>query len=437
MKNKNRIIVLSALLLMLMSFSMVACGESSDAKESVTEEETETVAENNDEDAEVVSEEADKTEEGSAADYSDLEGSWKFDDGLFYLTFDADGNWVFTLFSGKEEFAGTIEEDPEDGYMNLMNKADGSVTGKLKWTDEGLTSNDGKILSKVDKAVLLPTPEDPLTQVVNFPGKFENICISYPEQMSVEARSDIPDSLTFKPIVGNFTRDMYSDIMLKFMPMTSDYDKFLGQGFEVSKEGMRILLNHCFERLYGKWLIKSLGTDFIDHGDYLSITGYMLLDGKMFTVDSEEPIRGRMEVRYYGPTGYCLIITTLAYEDRLEDYCKICDNMMNSCNLASNWSTSPKAVPAQPGKAVAQEEGGFYWVDSDGDKWFWNGSRNIFVTFHKEVVVPKKSKKSSYHSRGNQYSDPPEDSFSTLLDIVDAYSEPEDYDELMTIIEEW
>ncbi len=424
------------LLMMLMSFSIVACGGDKDAPVSETKETEESVAEKSGENI-VEATETTEEAEASTGDFSELEGNWKFDDGLFYLTFDADGNWAFTLFTGEEKYAGTIEEDSEDGYMNLMNKADGSITGKLKWTDEGLMSNDGKILNKVDKAILLPTPDDPLTQTVSFPGNFANISLSYPEQMAVEARPDLPDSLTFTPIVGNYTRDMYSDIILKFMPMTTDYDKFLGHGFEVSKEGMEILLNHCFERMYGKWLLKSLGTDFIDHGDYLSITGYMILDGKMFTVDSEEPIRGRMEVRYYGPTGYCLIITTLAYEDRLEDYCKICDNMMASCNLASNWSTSPKAVPTQPGKAVAQEEGGFYWVDSDGDKWFWNGSRNIFVTFHKEVVVPKKAKRSAYRSRGNQYSDPPEDSFETLMSIVDAYSEPEDYDELMTIIDEW
>ncbi|MCR4658658.1 MAG: DUF4923 family protein [Lachnospiraceae bacterium] len=434
------------MLTILMSLLTAACGNDKEVTEPAaaeTAEPAETTARDIDKDAEKTgedAEEASETAESAEAEsgrYADMEGSWKFDDGLFYLTFDADGNWVFTLFSGKEEYAGTIEDDPEDGYMNLMNKADGSVTGKLKWTDEGLMNNDGKYLNKVDQVVLLPSPEYPLNQTANFPGDFANITVNYPEQMSVEARTDLPNSLTFKPIVGNYTRDMYSDILLKFMPMTADYDKFLGQGFEVSKEGMRILLNHCFEKLYGKWLLKSLGTDFVDHGDYLSITGYMLLDGKMFTIDSEEPIRGRMEVRYYGPTGYCLTITTLSYEDRLEDYCKICDNIMNSCNLGSDWSTSPKPVPSQPGTAIAQEEGGYYWLDSDGDKWFWNGKRNIFVTFHKEIVVPKKGKTGAYHSRGNQYSDPPEDSFETLLDIVDAYSEPEDYDTLMTIIDEW
>lgn len=436
MKRINRIMVLQAVLL-IMCFSVSACGGNKDAEVSTAEETAETMAGAADEKNEDEPVEDTAAKEEPTGNYSDLEGSWKFDDGLFYLTFDAEGNWVFTMFTGEEKFSGTIEEDTTDGYMNLINKEDGSITGQLKWTDEGLVSNDGKVLNKVDKMILLPTPDDPLDQVVMFPGKFSNIGLYYPEQMSVEARSDIPDSLTFTPIMGNYTRDMYSSIMFKFMPMTADYDKFLGHGFEVSKEGMQILLNHCFERLYGKWLIKSLGTDFIDHGDYLSITGYMILDGTMFTVDSEEPVRGRMEVRYYGPTGNCLIITTLAYEDRLEDYCKICDNMMANCNLVSNWSTSPKAVPSEPGKAIAQEEGGFYWVDSDGDKWFWNGSRNIFVTFHKEVVVPKKSKKSAYRSRGNQYSDPPEDSFETLMSIVDAYSEPEDYDDLMTIIDEW
>ncbi|MCR5672737.1 MAG: hypothetical protein K6F87_03355 [Lachnospiraceae bacterium] len=313
----------------------------------------------------------------------------------------------------------------------------------LKRTDEGIVSNDGKVLNRVDKAILLPTPADPLNEEAFFPGDFGNISVKYPEQMTVEAREDVKNSLTFKPAVGYGTRDEYSDIMLKFMPITADYDKFLGHGYEVSKEAMRILLNKCFDRMYGPYLLKSLGTDFVDCGDYFSITGYMLLDGKMFTVDSEEPVRGRMEVRYYGPIGYVLTITTIAYEDRLENYCGICDNIMSTCSILSSYSTSPKAVPDKPGTAVEKTDGGFFWVDSDGDKWFWNGARNIFVTFHKEVVIKKSkgNKAAAYRDRSNPWSDPPENNLEILLNMVDAYSEDFDqegtYEELMTVIDEW
>ena len=291
--------------------------------------------------------------------------------------------------------------------------------------------------------MLLPTPQDALDQEAFFTGKFGNISVKYPEQMTVEAREDIPNSLTFKPVMGVGTRDAYSDILLKFMPITTDYDKFLGQGYEVSKEAMRILLNKCFERMYGPYLIKSLGTDFKDCGDYFSITGYMQLDGKMYTVDTDEPVRGRMEVRYYGPIGYVLTITTVAYEDRLEDYCNICDNIMSTCSIISQYSTSPKTIPDKPGTAVEKTDGGYFWLDSDGDKWFWNGQRNIFVTFHKEVVIKKSpgNKAAAYRDRSNPWSDPPENNLEIMLNIVDSYSESMDqdgaYEELMDVIDNW
>ena len=58
-------------------------------------------------------------------------------------------------------------------------------------------------------------------------------------------------------------------------------------------------------------LIKAIGSNFEDKGDYYSITGYMWLDGSIFsTGNMDVPVRARMEVRYYGPTGYTLVAIT-------------------------------------------------------------------------------------------------------------------------------
>ena len=53
-----------------------------------------------------------------------------------------------------------------------------------------------------------------------------------------------------------------------------------------------------------------------------------------------------MEVRYYGPTGYALVATTIALEGRIRNYFDICNRMLETLSYTAGWSTAPKARPA-------------------------------------------------------------------------------------------
>ena len=52
-----------------------------------------------------------------------------------------------------------------------------------------------------------------------------------------------------------------------------------------------------------------------------------------------------MEVRYYGPTGYAMVIMVIAPESRLQNYVDIANNMLTTCAYTAGWSTAPKEVP--------------------------------------------------------------------------------------------
>ena len=45
--------------------------------------------------------------------------------------------------------------------------------------------------------------------------------------------------------------------------------------------------------MYGSYLLKSFGSDFKDNGDYYSLTGYMWLDGSVFS-DGPYAARARL-----------------------------------------------------------------------------------------------------------------------------------------------
>ena len=107
------------------------------------------------------------------------------------------------------------------------------------------------------------------------------------------------------------------------------------------------MLDDFMKGMYGDKLIQSFGSDFKDNGDYYSLTGYMWLDGSIFSDGPSQPVRGCMEVRYYGPTGYALVATTIALEGRIHNYFEICNNMLETISYTAGWSTAPKPVPTQ------------------------------------------------------------------------------------------
>ena len=182
--------------------------------------------------------------------------------------------------------------------------------------------------------------------------------------------------------------DYYSNIVIAFQPI-SGYDPYMEQGSATAKPYMVKMLDDFMESMYGDHLIKSIGSDFSDNGDYYSITGYMWLDSSIFQNGPSQPVRGCMEVRYYGPTGYALVAITIAPENRISNYFDICNNMLTTLSYTAGWSTAPKARPAEPAYSGDSGDYGtpYYWYDEDGDIWYWNGYENVFISYGSDGYI--------------------------------------------------
>ena len=336
-------------------------------------------------------------------------GLWRFDNQPVYINIGDGENglgWTITDVSGGT-VKGTIE--PSEDTISLYME-DGSLMSVLSRTEDGkLRDSSGQnTFSACEEMVMLPTPEDELSKTISFPDDFSAFSVKYPATLAPAENLGIKNALNFNAVMEKGTDDAYTNIRICFLPIEG-YDEYMDKGYGSAQPYMTHMVESFVKSLHGDKLIKSITSDYKDGGDHYSMTSYMWLEGSIFSGDLQQPVRGRLQVRYYGPTKYALIATTIGIESRFQTYCEITDKILESCNYTAGWSTSPKAVPAQPAPkagttpvaipkksgartsssgtaAAAQSDPGdygsaYYWYDSDGDIWFWNGYENEFMAF--------------------------------------------------------
>lgn len=378
--------------------------------------------------------------EDSSSEENDLSfyvGGWKYDDYDLVIAIDEESHWACANGDGELLYTGSVEL-LEDGI--LLRYDDSDDTDELKVTEDGkLIDNDGSTLSKIDVGnEIPPTADDPLSQVAYFPGKFEEYSINFPEKMKAEPRTDIANSLDFNVVGCVGTDDFYATTLVSFQPLV-DIDQYMGKGAGLAKPCMGYLLNNTVNTLFGTHLINMIGTDFEDHGNYYSVKGYMWFSGEIYDKDFDKPVRGVTEIRYFGPTGYGMIATTIAPESVIGNYAAITSQMLDTCTYRTDWSTTPKTVPTQPGKPAAKQASGgsdsgdygttYYWEDEDGDIWYWNGYENIFQSFASDGYIDDDGEYYESNDAGwdvdNYYDD--YDIYSDPGDGFDAWSDPGDY----------
>ena len=281
-----------------------------------------------------------------------------------------------------------------------------------------------------DYIMLLPTPEDELNQTASFPGGFTNVTIDYPIQMEAHEQSSVSNSLSFNAVMEEGTDDYYSNILIAFQPI-SGFDDYMSQGAATAKAYMVKMLDDFMNSMYGSYLLKSFGSNFQDNGDNYSLTGYMWLDGSIFANGPGHPVRGCMEVRYYGPTGYALVAVTIAEEARIRNYFDICNNMLTTLSYTAGWSTAPKSRPAQPASDPGDYGTAYYWYDEDGDIWYWNGYENEFIGFGSDGYIDEDTGEyMEANDAGWDYSDEYYDDYDPWSDPGDGWSDPGDgYDD--------
>ncbi len=228
------------------------------------------------------------------------------------------------------------------------------------------------------------------------------------------------------------TDDYYSNILLSFYPI-SGFDPYMTQGSATAKPYMKQMLDAIAANTYGDKLLKTFGSDFKDSGDHYSMTGYLWLDGSVFSNGPSQPIRGCIEVRYYGPIGYALVAMTVSMESRIRNYFEICNAMLDTFDFTAGWSTAPKPVPARPsdsGKSTGSpgysgDSGdyayAYYWYDEDGDIWYFDGYDDYFVGFGDDYYIDDYGGCYSYDDYWDDWYDD--------YDYYDDYDPWDDYDD--------
>ena len=317
-------------------------------------------------------------------DFSAFAGCWKYDAKPFYLAVEDSGAWRVVNLYGTDVGTGVLEADG-DAVTLIMN---GTPFTTLRRIVGGISDADGNLLTAADEMMLLPSPNDPLDRSISFSGDYSAVTVSYPHTMTAHARSDFQNGLSFNAALEKGTDDYYSNILIAYMPING-YDPYMTQGAALAQRYMKDMMDKMAKSCYGDKLLQCFGSDFKDCGSYYSMTGYLWLDGGIFDPGPSQPVRGCMEVRYYGPTGYALVAMTVALESRIMNYYEICSKMMESCNYDGMWSTSPKQVPAKPAQQSDSGDYGtpYYWYDSDGDVWYWNGYYNEFIGFGDDYYI--------------------------------------------------
>ena len=400
MKKLRSILIL--LLAAAMCLSLAACG--GDSKPADTQDTTRSAG------PAATSDEAVQVQTSEPAedlpDISAFVGLWKYDSIPFYVIISDE--FVWTAINAYGEDTGLGQVVAEDDGVSLY--YDGELITAYHKIVGGLADAAGNTVTRADDLLLLPTPEDELTETAGFSGDFAGITIKYPRTMNVHPHLNVSNSLSFNAVMEDGTDDYYSNILLFFMPI-SGYDEYMSQGSATAKQYMKHMLEGIASKVYGQNLLKIFGSNFKDGGDHYSLTCYTWLGSPSSGTENATPRRGCIEVRYYGPIGYALVALTSSLESRIRNYFEICNAMLETCNLTANWSTAPKPVPqktAQTKKTAAkpaQSSGStgssgtyysgdsgdygeaYYWYDEDGDIWYWDGYEDIFIGFGYDYYI--------------------------------------------------
>lgn len=330
-------------------------------------------------------------EAGFTAIAADFSGCWKYDDYDMYIVLYEDMTWQLLDSTGFSYINHAFEY--EENLVYLLEES-GSVYLTLTFEEGVLTDSDGDTLypapwptGEEETNYALPSVDDELTQSIELPGS-DGDMVWYPELMTVSGDSSV---LSFTAANREDTNDFYSSIVIQRVAVNG-YDDAMSQGYDSAKAKLAQMMDQVLEAMYGDKLIQSIGSDFQDHGNYFTYDEYVWVDSSIYTPSPDTPVRGALQIRYVGPTGYVVVMSSLALEDRIATYYAIGKNMMDSIGLEGDWSTAPKPKPTTGGSGGAWSDTGdygtaYYWYDEDGDIWYWNGYEDIFIGFGDDYYI--------------------------------------------------
>ena len=328
--------------------------------------------------------------EGAGIDEEFL-GCWKYDDYDMYIVLYEDMTWQLLDNTGFSYINHAFEY--EENLVYLLEES-GSVYLTLTFEEGVLTDSDGDTLypapwptGEEEGSGELPSIDDELTEYVELPGSDGEV-VWYPELMNVESESSM---LRFTAVNREDTDDYYSSISIQLVPV-SGYDDAMSQGYDSAKAKLAEMMDQVLEATFGGLVTQSIGSDFKDHGNYFTYDEYVWLDSSIYSPAPDEPVRAALQIRYLGPTGYVLVMNSMALDRRIATYYAIGKEMVDSIGLEGDWSTAPKPKPTTGGSGGAWSDTGdygtaYYWYDEDGDVWYWNGYEDIFIGFGDDYYI--------------------------------------------------
>ncbi len=220
----------------------------------------------------------------------------------------------------------------DDGYEAVVKPKNGdpvTVEGEFAWGDTG----DAEEAVAIEETVAAPTPDDPLDASIPLPG-YESLVIPYPSTMKVTLSNE-----RFLQIDAVNDPDNHEVIMVDLIELGGSYDGRLSARSTVQGAFDEITQIIC-DSQFGDKLISIDSAQYMDGGSYYSTVSYFWVSGTIFEEAANTPVRGVLECRYYGNTGYVLAVYTIADEGAIQNYFGIATNILNAIDFGDGWTTS-------------------------------------------------------------------------------------------------
>ena len=307
----------------------------------------------------------------------------------------------------------------KDGYEAVVTPKNGdrvTVEGELILGETG----DAEEAAAVEEVVAAPTPDDPLDASIPLPG-YESLVIPYPSTMKVALSNE-----RFLQIDAINDPDNHEVIMVDLIEIQGSYDDRLSSSDTAQAAFAEIAPKICDIQFPGM-LISTVGTEFIDGGTYYSAVNYLWMSGEVFEQPANTPVRGVLECRYYGHTGYILAVFTLADEGAIQNYFGIASNIINAISFGDGWTTpdaSGSGGWSDPGDYGYYEDGQWY-ESNDYDPWSDPGDGNDEWSDPGDTYDDGYDAWSDPGDGDDEWSDPGD----TYDDGYDVWSDPGDGDD--------
>lgn len=289
--------------------------------------------------------------------------TWVQDDSDCELAFYDDETWdIYNYDKSSYISEGTYELI--DGKLNMTNDDGKKYTPVLSADRRTLTMDKDMVFQieeesedtvAIEETVAAPTPDDALDTSIALPG-FESLMIYYPSTMKVAASND-----RFLQLDAVNDPDNHEVIILDLIEIQGTYDDRLSSSKKAPAAFQEIAPKICDIQFPGM-LIKTVGTEFVDGGTYYSAVNYLWMSGEVFKEAANTPVRGVLECRYYGHTGYILAVFTLADEGAIENYFGIASNIINAISFSDGWTT-----PKSSGGTKWSDPGDYGYYEDDYD----------------------------------------------------------------------